>query len=350
MAPAASAQDRAIAAGAARLGLIGRRRGRRPRRRRCLTVGPRHGLARGARRRGRTRPAALAGTRRRRRGGRAARPAQRSRWSVGSRRPCPASRLAWPCAPAAGGRPCLPAAADRDRQSADRASADHRAVMTPPAPPPPPWRAEPDAPTGRPRRPRRRRGSTASGAQPGGLQSPLAVSTVVSRRVAPWGEPGPAGVAVGHQHLAPGAAVGADLEPQVVVADQAQFSARPPQPLWNSRDRTSSGACSCRTGAGRRCCRSRFPARSTAPCWPARRRRWRRPVSIFTPRRVICWISSEAERQGRPGAAAPDQDLLAVQHHRQQAVERGDPGPAAAFMAHQTARRVARPMGRLLRM
>src|SRR5690606_21581806 len=128
---------------------------------------------------------------------------------------------------------------------APRAPTGQRALIPPPAPPPPPpWRlgpAGPDSPAPPPPPPPTHTASTHR-AHSGGDQAPPVVSVVVSRRVAPlanqarpvWRS------AISTSRQAPPSGLTFRRRSSSPIRPS---SARPPQPLWNSRDSTSADVC-----------------------------------------------------------------------------------------------------------
>jgi len=143
----------------------------------------------------------------------------------------------------------------------------------------------------------------------------------------------------------PGAAVGADLQPQVVVADQPQLGPAAPAALEQQRQDVArrllvEGEAQVAVAAA--LALQRGPQRLVGPHGDDVRR-VRRGVHAQTG--DLLDLFGQAEGQGRPDPCAPDQNLLAVENHDQLAVRRRDRQPTAPFMPQQTVRRVTLPLG-----
>ncbi len=167
------------------------------------------------------------------------------------------------------------------------------------------------------------------------------------RRLAPrraLAEPGATGVPVNPQRLMPGPAVGTDLQPQVVVADQTQLGPPAPAALEQqgqdvARRLFVEGEAQIAVAAA--LALQRGPQRLVGPHGDDVRRVRR---GVHAQAGDLLDLLRQAEGQGRPDAFAADQHLLAIQHHGQQAVRRRNRQPAAPLMSQQTARREGRPL------
>uniref|UniRef100_A0A0N5A026 NAD-specific glutamate dehydrogenase n=1 Tax=Parastrongyloides trichosuri TaxID=131310 RepID=A0A0N5A026_PARTI len=162
----------------------------------------------------------------------------------------------------------------------------------------------------------------------------------------PLREPQPARRAIHGEGVAPGPAVSADLEPQVVVTDQAQLGSPAPATLEQQRQDVRrpllvEGEAQIAVAAA--AALQRAPQRLVQP----------RGEDVVGVRLGVHTQTGQVlqgrnrldrPRQQRPDAGATHQHLLAVQHHGQQAVRRRNRQPAAGLGAHQTARRSPGPI------